>query len=601
MNWNNSFTRKVAYIAAIALLFLPISYLSLPAAKNAQGQAVPGGMLAKLRQEYELSPAELGEIDPAGESMKLALVGLQGVAANILWDRANHFKKVQDWDKLEATVQQIIKLQPNFKTVWEFQGHNLAYNVSVEFDNYEHRYAWVKKGTEFLILGTHYNSQEPVLLWNVGWYVGQKMGRADEHVQFRRLFRHDTEFHKVFQDNGVFVDRGWGADNLPDNWFCGALWQEKAQNAVDSLGKPLRKSPLLFYNQLGMCKINGAEAMEEEGTLDERAIAAWIEAEKEWEKYGAREIPTTWGIKVRMRDLEAIAEKGSAELAELDALAPGVREQIKAEKLAALEPARRSAYERYIANAPDLSPEEMQQAREAEFSLNVSNVEVARRAPVENRQQARAIAEELDANALLRYRIQNERNIVNFKYWMTRCRAEKTPLALSARQHLFNAKEAAKRTAYDEALTEYSLAWQDWAEIFTQYEDLVTGGEAQEIGDEVEKYIAVLDRADQEMPVDFPLTMLLDRVRQTDMIRERLTRSQELKKQEDAKTASTDKPANSEQPADEKKADDKAEGDKAEDDKAKEKQADEKPSDDKKPDEQQKADAPPAADAPKPE
>jgi hypothetical protein len=601
MNWNNSFSRKVAYIAAIAILFLPISYLSLPAAKNAEGQAVPGGMLAKLRQDYELSPAELGEIDPAGESMKLALVGLQGVAANILWDRANYYKKVQDWDKLEATVQQIIKLQPNFKTVWEFQGHNLAYNVSVEFDNYEHRYAWVKKGTEFLILGTHYNSNEPVLLWNVGWYVGQKMGRADEHVQFRRLFRTDTEFHKVFQDNGVYVDRGLGADNLPDNWFCGALWQLKAQDAVDSLGKQLRKSPLLFYNQAGMCKINGATAMEEEGTLDERAIAAWIEAEKEWERYGAREILTTWGIKLRMRDLEAVAEKGASELAELDSLAPGVREQLKAEKLAAVEAPRRRAYDRYIANAPDLSPEEMQLAREVEYSLNVANVEIARRAPVENRQKARAIAEELDANSLLRYRIQNERNIVNYKYWATRCKAEKTPVAISARQHLFNAQEAAKRTAYDEALREYASAWQDWAELFSSYDDLVGGGEAQEIADEVEKYIGVLDRADKEFPTDFPLIMLIGKVRQSDMIQERINRSRDLEKQEEAKKAGEKKESEDkgiDKSGDETKPVEKKSESKEPADKADEK----KPADDKSADAAKSpAKTEPAAPAAKPE
>lgn len=562
MSSNKSFLRKVAYIAAIAVLFLPISYLSLPAAKDAKGQAVPGGLLAKLRQDYELSPAELGEIDPAGESMKLALVGLQGVAANILWDRANYYKKVQDWDKLEATVRQIIKLQPNFKTVWEFQGHNLAYNVSVEFDNYEHRYGWVKKGTEFLIEGTHYNSSEPVLLWNVGWYVGQKIGRADEHAQFRRLFREDSEFHTVFRNNGVFVDRGLGADRKPDNWFCGALWQEKAQNAVDSLGKPLRKSPLLFYNQAGMCKINGAEAMETEGTLDERAIAAWIEAEKEWTKYGTREIPTTWGIIVRLRDLEVVAEKGSEELAELEKLAPGVREKIKQEKLAALETPKRVAYEKSTTNAADMSPQEMQLAREAEIALNVTNVEVARRAPVETRQKARAVAEELDSNGLLRFRIQNERNIVNYKYWLTRCKAEQTPTAVAARLHLYKAQEAAKRTAYDEALQEYALSWQNWAEIFAEYEDLVTGGEAQEVADEVEKYLAVLDRADEELPVDFPLTMLLDKVRQTEMIRDRLNRSKELKRQEEEKAKSdkekSDKP-DGDKPAADAKPTDKSE------------------------------------------
>ena len=44
-------------------------------------------------------------------------------------------------------------LQPNFVSVWVFQGWNLSYNVSVEFDDYHDRYRWVIKGIDFLKRG----------------------------------------------------------------------------------------------------------------------------------------------------------------------------------------------------------------------------------------------------------------------------------------------------------------------------------------------------------------------------------------------------------------------------------------------------------------
>ena len=110
MNRNSAFVRKVAYITAIALLLLPLSALSQPATLSRQGSS-PGGKLAQLRTEYNLAQADLGEIDPASASMKLASFGMSCIAADVLWAYANYYKKVEDWDKLELTVQQIIRLQ----------------------------------------------------------------------------------------------------------------------------------------------------------------------------------------------------------------------------------------------------------------------------------------------------------------------------------------------------------------------------------------------------------------------------------------------------------------------------------------------------------
>ena len=121
--------------------------------------------------------------------MKLATLGLRGVAANILWEKANDYKLREDWDNLAATLKQITKLQPNFLSVWEFQAHNLSYNISVEFDDYRQRYHWVKKGIGFLMEGTHYNRDNPIMYHQIGWFMGQKLGRSDERKQFRRMFR----------------------------------------------------------------------------------------------------------------------------------------------------------------------------------------------------------------------------------------------------------------------------------------------------------------------------------------------------------------------------------------------------------------------------
>jgi len=84
---------------------------------------------------------------------------MSGIAASINWRRADHYKKTENWTEYENTLNEISKLQPNFIDVWKFQAWNLSYNLSVEFDDFNTRYLWVKKGIRFLINGNKANSQ----------------------------------------------------------------------------------------------------------------------------------------------------------------------------------------------------------------------------------------------------------------------------------------------------------------------------------------------------------------------------------------------------------------------------------------------------------
>ena len=82
MNRDLAFRRKVIYIGAIAVLLIPLYMLGSPSRRD-KGDVIGGGYLARLRShpDYRLAQRDLGEIDPASESMKLATLGLRGVAA----------------------------------------------------------------------------------------------------------------------------------------------------------------------------------------------------------------------------------------------------------------------------------------------------------------------------------------------------------------------------------------------------------------------------------------------------------------------------------------------------------------------------------------
>ena len=338
MSQDLSFWRKVVYIGVIVLLLFPLFWIGQPATRTSAG-----GVLARLRADNDLSQAELGEIDPAGESMKLATLGLRNVAANLLWEKSFEYKKKEDWDGLSATLNQITKLQPNFITVWEHQAHNLSYNVSVEFDDYRMRYHWVKKGIDFLVEGTRKNRDNPRLLHNTGWITGQKIGRADEHVQFRELFRKDKDFHEFLYQSGVPIEAANGWDSRPDNWLVGQLWYQRAEQAVDA-GLPLKgKSPLIFHADNPMSRINYSSTIEEEGVLGETAQLSWAEAGVGWTEYGRRQIPTSWGHNVRLGEYAQVNEEIERARKRLEQLAPGVHDRIRQERIAKLTPELRAA------------------------------------------------------------------------------------------------------------------------------------------------------------------------------------------------------------------------------------------------------------------
>ena len=133
-SWLGLRPETLVTLVLIAVLLVPLSALSQP-----RDSSNSGGYLARLRTEAQLSQADLGEIDPTSETMRLATLGLKNIAVTLLWDRANFYKKVEDWTNLSAVLEQMTKLQPNFYSVWDFQAHNLSYNISVQFDDYHDR------------------------------------------------------------------------------------------------------------------------------------------------------------------------------------------------------------------------------------------------------------------------------------------------------------------------------------------------------------------------------------------------------------------------------------------------------------------------------
>ncbi len=99
-------------IVLVVVLFV----LSRPATLDTpqvKGQA--GGVLAQYRDDpkHNLSQTELGEIDPTSETIRLATLGMRGIAGTTLWWKATQYQMKKDWTRLRASLDQISKLQPH--------------------------------------------------------------------------------------------------------------------------------------------------------------------------------------------------------------------------------------------------------------------------------------------------------------------------------------------------------------------------------------------------------------------------------------------------------------------------------------------------------
>ena len=481
-------------LVGIAVLLVPLSALSQPADSSSKG-----GKLAKLREQFGLSQANLGEVDPTSEAMRLATLGLKNVAVTLLWDRANHYKKVEDWTNLSAVLEQMTKLQPNFYSVWDFQAHNLSYNISVEFDDYHDRYAWVMKGIEFLRQGISYNLREPRLLGRMGWFIGQKIGKADEKKQYRRLFKADDDFHERDRPGRTLPER--------DNWLVGREKYLAGQQLADS-GAPLKTTALIYHSEPMMTAINYARSLEEDGTFGAAARDGWKLAGDEMRRFSVREIPTTWEVPVRLGMREAELARADRVAGELEQLLPGRFKAIQDSKRASLTADQKAALD-----MPPLERTDSQHA-DAQAATQIMQMDwpqVVAEAPADVRPRAKELLRQYTEAKETADIIDRYREIVNFDVWRATCEAEVTEPAIKAREATWRAEKDFENAKLQPAKQAYEEAFAAWREVLDASPvlsaDQITKDDINEV---VDRYRKLLEQLDEPFPKSFPLQDILN-------------------------------------------------------------------------------------------
>lgn len=268
--------------------------------------------LSDVKTKADLGEATIGQIDEGSFVMKLAMIGgFRGLVANALWLHADELKREHEWDKLKAVVDMITKLQPHFLSVWTFQGWNLAYNVSVEWDAPEDKYTWIKNGIVFLREGVNKNKKKPDLVWDTAWTYYHKLGMADEAIILRRLFHDDVDpATPDFREDPITREIRNDNFQVAKGWFTRAIklveaGNERAETSIhddieyvdkmpDRKGRP---NDLNFRAMPAHAQTRYASALEKMSKKDipplfgQFAKTEWEAALREWVDFGKHPFP----------------------------------------------------------------------------------------------------------------------------------------------------------------------------------------------------------------------------------------------------------------------------------------------------------------------
>jgi hypothetical protein len=562
---SKSFIRKVFYIVLIGALLIPLSLISRPATVGKAGdQSAKGGKLAQLRDTYGLSQTRVSEIDPTSETMKLLSLGLRGLAVNLLWLQAMEDKRVENYAQLESTLNALVKIQPNFVKVWEFQAHNISYNISMEFDDFESRYHWVKKGIKFLTGGIGYNRTDHRITDNLGMFTGMKIGNADEKVQYRRLFRKDREFQddmSSFIDPDAYDTRQFGHDH----WLMAYYWYDKSRVLVDEMSGQPYTSDIIFYSRQPSQKRSQASSLQKEFRSDEQIQQIWTSAREEWEAFGRRPLRNSQGLEITLNGLAERTEKVQRFRDQLDELAPGARaefvNQVKSEYR--LEDADKALLEKPAEQRTDEENVRartlLQQISNTNDSVDILVFQQVEKINPAKMTEARDLLNQVISARQELLAIDRNQGTANFAYWVVRNEAESTDEAIDAHQKLFDANELYRKSLFDDeyilqngekkvlrrgAISVFMDSFSAWARVLEKYPRLTEGDLAGILIDEMSGFYDILKVSSATWPMNFPLQKLIDE-RSVQGEGEGLPTTEELEEERSAREEST--PA--EQPA----------------------------------------------------
>ncbi len=151
------------------------------------------------RSEMKLVMNEpLENAPPSLAFATVALGAFRGLIVDVLWIRADQLKEDGKFFDAKQLAEWITMLQPRIAKVWDFQGWNMAYNISVSIpaSRPQERWQWVKNGYELIRdKGIPLNPKNIDLYRSIAWIFQHKIGNVmdDCHKYYKLQLYHSIK------------------------------------------------------------------------------------------------------------------------------------------------------------------------------------------------------------------------------------------------------------------------------------------------------------------------------------------------------------------------------------------------------------------------
>jgi hypothetical protein len=129
------------------------------------------------RRGLVTAPAYAADVPPVLNLVMVGLGGFRGIAAEILWFRADRLQQEGRYVELVQLSDWIARLDPRATETWVYSAWNMAYNISAMMNRPDDRLRWVAHGVSLL--------RDDALAWNptnarlyreLAWLYQHKVG-----------------------------------------------------------------------------------------------------------------------------------------------------------------------------------------------------------------------------------------------------------------------------------------------------------------------------------------------------------------------------------------------------------------------------------------
>ena len=137
--------------------------------------------MLRLKDASRLSAASPFSGKKPGEFVGTVLLGgLRNLVIDVTWLKAIKLNEQGDYYKLLAVYEAIALLQPHLPIVWEFNAHNMAFNISSRAYTLGEKELWIRRAIDFLEEGIRKNPSTYRLYDFMGFIYFFKVGKDDE-------------------------------------------------------------------------------------------------------------------------------------------------------------------------------------------------------------------------------------------------------------------------------------------------------------------------------------------------------------------------------------------------------------------------------------